>query len=138
MKKIFLLFFILILSVGCSFGENEIEYDSNSKTVSVITENYHLKNILVEEYIDGKINKDVSSSIDFDRPVKSANLLDLEGHGQLYGKPMPEFLENKNLIYIIVIEHDDPASQEMPVDLISFSSAQIKPGRQIFDSGNMP
>ncbi len=138
MKKMLPLFFIFILSVGCSFGVNEIEYDSTSKTVSVITEGYHLKSILVEEYIDGKINKDVSSSIDFEEPVKSASLLDLEGHGQLYGKPMPEFLENKNLLYIVVIEHDDPESQEMPIDMISFSAAQIKPGKQIFDSENRP
>ena len=134
LKILIIILFGSICAASCEIGATEIQYDLKTKEITVLSENYHLKNILIQEEINGVINKSISTSIDFDKPEKSANLLDLEGHGQLYGKPMEEFLERPNLLYTIVVEHDDPKSQEIPLDLIYFTSEELKPGKQVFSS----
>ena len=128
MKKSLLLL-LFILAVSCDFDRPAIEFNNSAKVVFVLSDDYKVSNILINE-MQGETQLDSTyASVDFDIPLKEVNLNNLTT-GKKFGLPFNEILKKDNLIYKIVLKKTSDGSQV--VKLISFESSEINTERQAF------
>ena len=133
MKKLFLLSFFVLLQ-SCTQEKTNIEFDNETKTITVLSENYRFKHILINEMENGKQLDSVYSSVDIDRQLTKINLLSLSKNDSLYGMEMIELLKRKNLDFKIALVSDSLRNKRRSLSLIHFNSSDIKNKNQIFES----
>lgn len=131
MKKllVFLLFSVLI---ACVNDQVRIEFNNNKKTIYVLSNDFKISTILINEMKGDKQLDSVYASIDFEKPIQKADLKHIK-NGKFYGQPLDEMITKKNLIYKITLKKMDTDSIQT-IQLIFFKSADLKRNRQIFKS----
>jgi hypothetical protein len=130
MKKSFLLL-LFILAASCDFDKPAIEFNDNAKVIFVLSEDYKVSNVLINEMQDEKQLDSTYASVDFDVPLKEVDLNNIKT-GKKFGLPFSEILKKDNLIYKIVLKRTSDGSQM--IRLISFETSEINTERQSFSS----
>lgn len=129
MKKILLIFTALLL-IGCSRDKSKVEFDKNQNTITVVSSDYSISTILINELKDGEQLDSTYTGITFIEPQVKVDLNNIK-NAELSGRPIQELLAKKNLIYKIMLK---PTKENAKVTLIYFETKAITNPKQIFTS----
>jgi hypothetical protein len=135
MKTLLFIVFLIPLFLSCSNDKARIEFDNAGKTITSVSDEYKILDLLIIEIIDNKESDSSFTSFNFKYPKTKVNLNTTDWLN-VTGKPF-EQLSKKNLIYRITLEKIKPRQKHKHLTLISFKTADIKNEKQIFES-NMP
>jgi hypothetical protein len=129
MKKSLPLLLLFAIVISCNFDKPAIELNNEAKVIHVLSDNYKVSNILINE-TQGKNQLDSTyASVDFDVPLETVDLNNITT-GKKFGLPFSEILNKENLIYKVVLKKTSDGSHD--VRLISFETSEITSDRQSF------